>query len=98
MLSTTKSFFSENQNINSNQILNSKLSGGVLKITTRLNNNIESAYLSVKDISGLKEQIINISPDSQNVSLNWANNKRGVFVISLFVNNILCDSKRVIGL
>ena len=92
------SAFSENQNIKSNEILNSKLSGGVLEITTRLNDNIESAYLSVKDISGLNERIINISPDLQNVSLNWANNKRGVFVISLFVNNKLCDSKRVIGL
>lgn len=89
--------FSETLNIVPT-ILGCSKSNGSLNISTRLNNNTESAYILLKDISGISEKEFNISPDSPTLSIDLPDQEKAIYIISLYVNNKLCDSKRIVGL
>lgn len=79
-------------------ILSCSRSNGSLQISTRLNNNTESAYILLKNISGLREKKFKISPDSPTLSINLPDQEKAVYIISLYVNNKLCESKRIVEL
>ncbi len=69
---------------------------GYVTITVEMADNVEKASLVISSIAGNREKSASISAEEQSVSLDLSMLKPGIHLVSLYVNNQLVDSCRLV--
>ena len=67
-----------------------------VNITTDIDKNVQNAKIIIADISGTFVKEVQILSDTPTVSVNMSSSNPGIYVVSLYVNDSLCDSQRLI--
>ena len=67
-----------------------------VNITTDIDKNVQNAKIIIADISGTFVKEVQISSDTPTVSVDMSSSNPGIYVVSLYVNDSLCDSQRLI--
>ncbi len=69
---------------------------GNFTVELQLSNASAEALLTISDMCGNKQQIIEVNNAQSNISVDASSLKQGVYIVSLYVNNTLADSCRLI--
>lgn len=69
---------------------------GYVNISTKLEAETKDAYIIITNLSGTKEKELIVSPSLPTVTEDISSLDDGIYVASLYVNNTLCNSIRII--
>lgn len=69
---------------------------GYITISTKLDSDVKIAKIAITSLSGTREKTLTVTSDSPTISENISSFDSGIYVVSLYVNNILCNSVRFI--
>ena len=69
---------------------------GNINIITKLIRNTNKAKLIISNLEGEHKIELGISYNTPSVTTDISSLRAGIYIVSLYVNDALCDSKRII--
>lgn len=69
---------------------------GNVTISTQLDTEAKTAVLVIRSLTGTEEMRVNVSNDSPSVNVNASTLSTGMHIVTLYVNDVVCDSARLV--
>ncbi len=71
-------------------------SNGMVTVSTQMENGVTNCYLTISSLTGTTKKTVKLSQDSEATQVDVTSLSKGIYIVSLFTNGQIADTKRLI--
>ena len=68
----------------------------MVTVSTQMENGVTNCYLTISSLTGTTKKTVKLSQDSEATQVDVTSLSKGIYIVSLFTNGQIADTKRLI--